>query len=60
MNIEILRDLENSDHLQFGPVVSLENSDYLLENSDHCYRTRPIRLENSDYYQIYVLNNIKL
>ena len=28
-----LRDLENSDQLQFGPVVSLENSDYLLENS---------------------------
>ena len=51
------RDLEKSDHLQFGPVVSLENSDYLLENSDHSWRTRPVRLENSDYYQIYVSNN---
>ena len=29
------RDLENSDQLQFGPVVSLENLDYLLENWDH-------------------------
>ena len=55
------RDLENSDHLQFGPVVSLENSDYLLENSDHSWRIRPNRLENSDYYhyyQIYVSNNV--
>ena len=55
---EKVRDLENSDHLQFGPVVSLENSDHLLENSDHSWRIRPIRLENSDYYQIYVSNNI--
>ena len=45
-------DLENSDHLQFGPVVSLENSDCLFENSDHSWRTRPVRLENSDYYVI--------
>ena len=53
----VMQGLENSDHLQFGPVVSLENSDYLLENWDHSWRTRPIRLENSDYYQIYVSNN---
>ena len=41
--------VENSDRLRFGPVVYLENLDYLLENSDHSQRIWPIRLENSDY-----------